>query len=591
MTPEQAVKTLQDAIVSHQKGDIEAAESLYDRVIENQPRLPDAWHMKAQIELGREHYKEAVSLIEKALELHSETPVYWTTLGNAHLQNQNYPEADKAFSTALEKDGSYVQAVQGLGISAQEQVKDTEAIDYLSKALTLDENLPFALTHRAIVRLRRGQDATAELDLQKALSIFPGFMMARLYMGLVLNNKRQASEALRYFTDLYNEGYRVPHLYNAYSSVQLQLGHNKQAAALVEEGVRAFPNDMGLHYQRSRIKKVMEDDMYFPNVQEAFQSLLESNPNKYKAGYVLTAVYENSKNYEKSLDVLIQTNALKREFLHYNEKTIQAHVEAMKSFFTQENIQMLKGAGLSTEKPVFILGMPRSGTTLVEQILSTGEYIFGAGELNHLQNTLGIKNERNIYRNFHEWAEPVTAPKIKIWAQEYLSLMSAEDASGEARFISDKMPSNALFVGFIRLMFPKAKIIHCVRNGMDTCLSCFQKNFTHDQGFSYNLGELGRYYNMHEELMAFWHETFDDIHTVKYEDMVADQEATSKSLFAYVGLTWTQEALEFHKSTRSIHTASTNQVRQPIYTGSVDKWRRYGDELKPLAGILGEKLD
>ncbi len=590
MTPEQAVKTLQDALLSHQQGDLSKAETMYDEVLQHQPSMPDAWHMKAQIELGRGAYDKAEKFTKKALELHSATPVYWTTLGNVYLQALNYAEAEKAFQDALGHDAGHVHALQGLGVCAQEQHKDDEALHHLNMALTLDENLPISLVHRAVVRLRHRQYQLAEMDLKKALSIVPEFLMAKLYMGLLLNSQSKGEEALRYFADLYNAGYRVAPLYNAYASVQLQLGHKQQASMIIEEGVKAFPDDMGLQYQRIRIKKVESDDENVVHIRQALETLPDTNPDKYKAAYTLAAIYENSNMYEESLELLKTAGRLKRPFLSYEESNTRAHISAMKTFFTKEKVVELSGSGLSTEKPVFILGMPRSGTTLVEQILSTSTDVYGAGELNHLQQVLGLKKTNNLFKDFSDWAEPVTADKLKTWAQEYLALASAEDPQSGAKFVSDKMPSNALLVGFIKLMFPHAKIIHCERSGMDTCLSCFQKNFTHGQGFSYDLDELGRYYMMHEELMAYWHELFDDIYTVKYEDMVADQEAESKKLFAYVGLEWVEEALEFHKSTRSVHTASLSQVRQPIYTGSVDKWRRYGSGLKPLADILGESL-
>lgn len=590
VTPEQATQTLQTAILSHQQGDLVTAESLYDEVIAGQPSLPDAWHMKAQILLGKGLLDEAIVCAKKAVELYEATPIYWTTLANIYLQKQDYTQADDAFKKAIEHDETHAHAWQGLGVSAQEQMKDEAALEALNRALTLDKNLPIAATHRAVIRIRQRKYALAEGDLKHAMALAPQLMLARLYMGIYLNVTGKAHEALRYLTELYNGAYRVPQLYNTYASVQLQLGHLKQAAMLIEEGVRTYPDDMGLHYQRTRMKKIKDDDAYVSNIQNALQTEGGSLTNKYRAAYALASIYENSGRYEESFDVLVRAGSFKRKLIDYDADNIRQYIDDVKAFFSKSVMNTFSRAGLRTKQPIFIVGMPRSGTTLVEQMIATSKEVYGAGELNHLQHVLGAKKTSNQYHNFSQWAGDISPQKITAWAQDYMSLLQAEAGNKNIRFITDKMPSNAMLMGFIRLMFPQAKIVHCVRNGMDTCVSCFQKNFTHGQGFSYALKELGAYYMMHEELMAYWHDVVDSIHTCRYEDLIASPAEESQKLFGYIGLAWDEGVLNFHQSERSVHTASLTQVRQPIYTGSVGKWRRYGEGVRPLADALGVKM-
>ena len=244
------------------------------------------------------------------------------------------------------------------------------------------------------------------------------------------------------------------------------------------------------------------------------------------------------------------------------------------------------GSGIEAA-PIFIVGMPRSGTSLVEQILASHPEVFGAGELpyiDHIALALGKHAEGTA-------AYPACLPNIpdsafKGFAESYLK--EALGAAGEAAVVTDKAPLNFRHLGLILLLFPKARIVHCRRDPLDTCLSCFFQNFAAGQDYSFDLRELGRFYRDYREMMSAWSEVLPaPVFDLVYEDLVADLEGVGRSLLSFCGLDWHPDCARFFETRRPVLTASRVQVRQPVYSSSVGKWRRYAAHLGPLVEALG----
>jgi hypothetical protein len=234
--------------------------------------------------------------------------------------------------------------------------------------------------------------------------------------------------------------------------------------------------------------------------------------------------------------------------------------------------------------------MPRSGSTLVEQIISSHPDIYGAGEVKYLSRALGQLRDRfPSLPKFPQMMTKITPAQLDIVGKNYLSALSKD--AGNAKRITDKLLTNYFFVGLIHLLYPKAKFIHTARDPVDTCLSGFTKLFKDDMPHSYDLGELGRYYRKYQELMAHWEKVLPKgtLKTVVYEDVVANTEKEAKALIEFLGLEWNDKCLEFHKSDRPVKTASVAQVRKPIYKTAVKRWKKYGAGLKPLADAIEGK--
>jgi len=237
--------------------------------------------------------------------------------------------------------------------------------------------------------------------------------------------------------------------------------------------------------------------------------------------------------------------------------------------------------------PIFVLGMPRSGTTLTEQIIASHPDVYGAGELPDLLRIAHRKTDPKT-TSFPDNLRYLDRSTLTAWGTEYIGGLIQR--APQAKHITDKMPANFLAVPLIHLMLPNAKIIHVNRNPVDTCLSCFMRLFRRKQEHTYDLAELGRYYVDYSRLMDHWRNilpagSFLDIN---YEDIVADQEGQARRLLDYCGLEWNEACLDFHKTKRQVRTASVTQVRQPIYTTSVERWRPYEKFLGPLLDQLGD---
>jgi hypothetical protein len=281
---------------------------------------------------------------------------------------------------------------------------------------------------------------------------------------------------------------------------------------------------------------------------------------------------------------------MKRAQLEYKEADTHGFFEGIAKAFPKEVFENRKYPGLEDDRPVFIVGMPRSGSTLVEQILSSHPDVYGAGEVKHLSRALGQLRDRfPLLPKFPDMAAKITPAQLDIVAKNYQQALST--GAGDAKRITDKLLTNYFFLGLINLLFPKAKVINTMRDPVDTCLSGFTKLFKDDMPHSYDLGELGRYYGKYRELMEHWKKVLPEgfITTVQYEDVVADTEKEAKRLIAFLGLPWDPKCVDFHKPDRPVKPACFAQVRKPIYTTSVKRWKKYGEGLQPLVDAIEGK--
>jgi hypothetical protein len=289
---------------------------------------------------------------------------------------------------------------------------------------------------------------------------------------------------------------------------------------------------------------------------------------------------------ERAFRHLLKGNAAKRRLIAYDEAAHFAEMSATAATFTPGLIRVQQGGGDLSDRPVFIVGMPRSGTTLVEQILASHPAVFSAGE----QPEFG----RAVRGGYQPGPLPfdsaaLTGEDLSRLGGRYLSRMNAKVPKQALRF-TDKMPANFRFLGLIHLTLPKARIIHVRRDPRDTCFSCYSKLFSGALEFTYDLAELGRYYKAYDALMAHWRAALPEgaMLEVQYETLVEAFEAEARRIVAYCGLDWDARCLEFHKTERPVITASTAQVRQPLFKTSIGRWRRYEQWLGPLQEALGE---
>jgi len=346
----------------------------------------------------------------------------------------------------------------------------------------------------------------------------------------------------------------------------------------------------GLHLSAGLVfanlcRHFQECDQAINYLEKLLQLLGHSGNAAEQLHFSLGKLYDRQKKYNKAFEHFERGNKLRPTFFE-PEKQV-ANFAALKKLFSGEFLASAPKSDMDTEVPLFIAGMPRSGTTLVEQILASHPLVYGAGEISDMgrlvgelaQGHYGAKGYPDCFRTLDRQA-------LNILARKYLE--SVQKLAPEAQRITDKMLTNFQHLGLIALLFPKARVIHCKRDPRDTCLSIYFHSFPWNNLYAHNLEHLGIYYRQYAELMEHWHNVLDiPILDIQYEELVGDQEGWTRRLVEFAGLPWDDHCLAFHKSKRPVTTMSYDQVRRPIYTSSVARWRHYQDHLGPLNRALG----
>ena len=303
--------------------------------------------------------------------------------------------------------------------------------------------------------------------------------------------------------------------------------------------------------------------------------------------FALAKAYEDLGEHEQSAHHLVKGNALKRQQINYDEVATLNLFRRIREAFPARLLHDKRNVGDPSPVPVFVIGMPRSGTTLVEQILASHPQVFGAGELDEIDNRVAQLRSDDVEVRYPEVVSSTTNPRLRQFGMSYVSAIST--LAPTAKRIVDKMPKNFLFAGLIHLTLPNARIIHVHRDPLDTCFSCFSKLFAGGQRYSYDLGELGRFYRAYESLMEHWRKVLPTgvMLEVQYEQLITDVEGEARRMIAHCGLEWNDTCLSFHATRRPVRTSSAVQVRQPIYRSSIGRWRPYARVLGPLIEALG----
>lgn len=370
----------------------------------------------------------------------------------------------------------------------------------------------------------------------------------------------------------------------------IEKGDIDQALNAFQKVVALDPGNIPCHYSIANIQKYTGDEIHISEMERLFQDKDLNNEQRMLLAFGLAKAYEDSKKYERSFDYLSVGNKLKRETFSYSEEETAAAFERIKEVFNKSFVSTDLKLDVPNNNPIFILGMPRSGTSLVEQIVASHSSVYGAGELPYVRQILNhISNSSDIFETLRHIRDNC-GTTAAILGNEYIK--RTHQLSALAKHITDKMPINFMWLGIIHLALPNAKIIHCKRDPMDNCYSIFKNLFNGEaQPFAYNLQELGHYYLLYKDLMRHWQDVFapETIYDISYEELVANQENETRKLLEYCELPWEDNCLSFHKSARTVNTASAVQVRKPIYKDSIHLWKRYEKHLEPLQTIISGK--
>lgn len=575
-----------------EKGDSSGALKALDHVVRLKPDLPEAW-----------------SAISQQRRL----------LGDSHGADL----AQARYLGVAIQDPILLQAGAALA-----EGKLAVAEHSLRDLLRLRPDETAALRMLAEIATRLGRYEDAEAILMRCLELAPSFTAARHNLAVALYRQTKASDALDQVEILLKDDPKNPSYRNLQAAALGQMGEYEKTIAVYETLLKEFPAQpkAWMSYghalktvgrQSDAIAAYRKALALLPNLGEAWWSLANlktvkfsdadraamqvqldrtdiSEEDRFHLDFALGKAFEDRASYAEAFSHYAAGNALRKKGVGYNPDETTRHVQRSRALFTPAFFAARRDYGAQAPDPIFILGLPRSGSTLIEQILASHSAIEGTMELPDIPamaKRLGTRRRSDQESAYPEALEDLSAEDCQALGEEFLARTVHQRKLGRPFFI-DKMPNNFAHVGLIHMILPKAKIIDARRHPLGCCFSGFKQHFARGQGFSYDLVDLGRYYRDYVDLMAQFDAVLPGrVHRVIYERMVADPEAEIRALLDYCGLAFEAACLKFHENDRAVRTASSEQVRRPINTDGLDQWRHFEPWLTPLKVALGPVLE
>lgn len=532
-------------------GRADEALASFNKAVSLNPRLAEPHNNIGNVLASAQRHKEAVAAFERALALRPDFPEAFDNLGNALSALGRHNEAIAAFEAALKLRPDFATAHYNLGTAVAALGRHNEAVKHYEQALTLRPGYPAALNNlgNSLRALRRPAESLAAFE--RLLALEPNLSYAHLGAG---------------------------------NALQI-LGRIADARHAFERAVELAPDTAAFHRALAEVKHYELGDPQF-----AAMSALVKRADSLSVGdqielhFALAKAYDEVNQAKEAFEHLQKGNSLKRQLIAYDEAAELQGMRDIQAVFTGDIMRARQGLGEPSRVPVFVVGMPRSGTTLIEQILAAHPRVFGAGELLDL---LDLVKQGWAGDQFPADFASVSTDRLNALGRDFVARI--RNLAPLAGRIVDKLPANFRFIGLIHLALPNARVIHVRRDPLDTCLSCYTKLFPSGLEYTFDLGELGRYYRAYEALMAHWREVLPDgaMLEVQYEDVVADFQAQAHRIVEYCGLEWDARCAAFDRLERPVYTASSAQVRRPLNADSIGRWRRYAGQLEPLLQVLG----
>jgi len=571
-------------IIHKELGKMDDAVKSYEQVLSIQPDNAEAHNNLGNtlFELGK--LDDAVKSYKQALVIHPDYVEVHNNLGNIFNELGQTDDALNSYNQAVSIDPNHADAHNNIGIILEELGQLDEAIECYEKAIAINPEYAEAHNNLGIILAELDQLDEAVNFYKKALTINPNYDEAHYNLGRSLYKLGQTDEALNCYKQALaiNPDYTSAH--NNLGTIHIDLGQTDEAFNCYVHALAIEPDNTKLHLHLSSIKHYKEgDDTQFTHMQSLLSSSNLSKSERVDLCFALAKAYKDLGKKDELFKALNEGNQLRKEELNYSlDKDQEKHAIYRKLFIsTPAIIENPSSYEPSTIRPIFIVGMPRSGTTLVEQIISSHHKVHGAGELSTFHKLIAP-----IVNNYLDHNNALSEKNFLSIRQNYLNFLTTLNVPEVV--ITDKSPTNFENIGFILKAFPEVKIVHLKRDPMAICWSIYQRYFpSNGLGFPYNMEDLAGFYRSYSEMMAFWHELFPNkIYDISYEGLTTNQEEETRKLLEYCELEWDENCLNFHASKRAISTASSLQVKEKMYQGSSEAWKKYETYLKPLIKSL-----
>lgn len=536
--------------------------------------------------LGRR--EEALVRYQQASEIEPGLAEPHNNIGNVLKALGRREEAAAAYRRALDIRPDFAEAWSNLGTVLLGQGRHDEAFACFDRAIALDPHSAAAHNNMGTALAAAGQHENAVGAYRRAIELRPAHGRTWTNLGCSLNALGSPEDAAVAFQRAQAIEPGSALAYAGLGSALFSLGRFDEARAACEKAVTLAPELPAVHHALSEVKRYVSGDPQIAWMEKLADRAAEMEDGEQAdLFFALGKAHADCGEHARAFASFARGNVAKRRLTAYDEAAHLGEMRATAALFSAALIAARRGGGDPSDRPIFIIGMPRSGTSLVEQILASHPHVFGTGER--------LEFGREVVGTYKPGPLPFDAVSISATdftrlGRNYLNAMAGKVPRDALRF-TDKMPANFRFAGLIHLTLPNARIIHVQRNPLDTCVSCFTKLFTGSLDFTYDLAELGRYYAAYERLMDHWRSVLPPavMLDVRYEELVEDFEAQARRIVGHCGLPWNDRCLEFHTTDRAVMTASAAQVRQPLFKTSVGRWRAYEPWLEPLRRALEER--
>lgn len=570
-------------------GQLAEAEAVCRQVLEQKPLHDQALHVLGLVAYLRSDYDTAKDHFERAVQIDESNPQYLCNLAETHRRLKNPQEALIWFERSVVAMPEFLKAHLGAGNALRDMGRYIEAVSKFRLSLAINPNFAEGYHYLGVTYMEQELVDDAIPLLRKAVAIRPQYVEAQLSLANALEASGQVEEALSIFYEMIEQNPSNIAVHNNVGNILKNLGRMDEAVEHYQKALEADPDHTPAYYNLSRTR-VGSGEAEIEQMEALLKEPQVSPERRLNLHFALGKIYDDQGQYDKAFAHFQAGNRLDDRVEAFDVAGHTRAINRLIGFFSPQFFASRAGLGCESDLPVFIVGMPRSGTTLVEQTLASHPQVFGAGELNHMGQIIqNIPKKKGMTAGYPEFAGLLDAISTCKLGEQYVKALKAMDS--KALRITDKMPGNFANLGFIALLLPRARIIHCHRDPLDVCLSCYFQHFTKVMPFSRELSDLGLYYRDYERLMAHWQAALPmQILDVKYEDMIADHEGMSRKIVEFAGLDWDEACLSFHETERAVKTASSWQVRQPIYSSSVARWRNFESHLGPLREALGDSV-
>ncbi len=540
---------LLQAIKLHTNKNYKEAEVLYNTVLLSEPTNYEALRHLGILFQDLKENEKAYNYFMEALKVNPKGFQAMGNLATIHMLNKNYELAHKCLMNSFRINSNYVPTINNLAAYYHKVHDPKNALHYAKLSLNIQPNNPLALIQYAKALIISGEVEEAVRLLEKLNENFPENDDIKFDLSAAYREIGEFKKANKLSTELFNKDYK---------NVSYFIGYTKDNNNKLNEEHISFYNE-----------KLESEDL--------------SLEDKILINYSFFEYFKNKKDYQRAGSHLVKSNKAQYALKVFDIEVEKKFYEKVKMIFSKE-INFLCEERVKNQIPIFICGMPRSGTTLCEQILSSHSKVTGAGELDFLTEVTDVRLIQPTGEQINNFETILKSKKdLKSARTQYLEKLAQRDKNNSI-YICDKMPHNFVFIGLIKLILPEAKIIYCKRDPMDNCFSLYSHKFIDvSHQYSYNQKMLVDYYKLHHDLMEFWlKDNFNDIFVLDNEELVNNQEVISKKLIDFCELEWEEQCLEFHKNRRQVRTASIEQVRKPMNSKSIGAWKKYEEYLSEM---------